>query len=227
MERGAADFRIGVIGSRHVASGCRHIESIEPVNRFRADLPREELPPRPIDLQHGRMILRKLLSRGLDEQHKVHGVAGPPYSPLAIDEAAQSFLDGLPPDIEAAQGIFLPVDDLEIRDRVAGFRDDDKRLAFKREFGTAFRVRLCRGEPAELIVIGRNLHTRKRGCGDDVADIHPHFPVSSRLRDDPDIRVHQIHARKPVGLHIICRGQRVIALVPVIFFPIVVIVIVI
>ncbi len=173
------------------------------------------------------MVLRKLLSRRLDEQHKVHGVARSPDSPLAIDEAAQPFFDGLSTNIEAAQGIFLPVDDLEIRDRVAGFRDDDKRLAFKREFSTAFRVRLCRGEPAQLIVVGRNLHARKRGCGDDIADIYPHIPVSPRLRDDSDIRVHQIHAREPVGLHIICRGHRVVALVPVIFFPIVVIVIVI
>ena len=220
VEGSAADFDVGVPEAGRVFRQGRDVERVETVGG-RAGLAGVELALRGVEFEGRRMRCREVAALVLQDHGNVQGVAGTPDAPFAVDEALQAFLDLLAADVEAAETLFIAVRDLEVADGIAAPGDDHEGPTLDGQGAEAVAVGLARGDLAELEIVGFEIDARGRGRRVDIRCRDPKLVPVGVFGHQTDIRSHQVDDGEALGQHVITRIRRVIALVPVVFLPVI------
>ena len=227
MERGSANLEVGVPCSRRILVLGRNREGVESILGVRVDLLCVELSLRCVQLHHGRMVVRDPVLFVFQDHRDVQSVSRPPDTSLPIDEGFQTLFQNLASYIEPAERLLLTLGDFQVAGRSAPLGHNHERLSGKLHLCHSVSAGLGIADFLELVAIDVKLGVEHRSGLDDVAHADPKLVPAGVLRDHSQIGCQQVDGRKPAIFHIVRRLERIIPVLPVVFLPVIEIIIII
>ena len=207
----------GVIG---LSGNGKAVEAVGPFT----DVLGIELTFRGVYFQIGWMALRERLILIGHNSGNMEGVSGTPYSALSVNETLEAFGDGFTSNIKTAQRTLITTCYLKISCAAAGLCNHCKRLVGNREFGKALTVCTSLCKALKLEVKHFNLGSGNRLRGNKISGCHPNAVSIGILCHQAQVTGDKLHGREAVAVHVVGRLGRVVGLLPVVLFPVVVVV---
>ena len=187
MERGPANFEIGMPCPRRILGLGRNVEDIESVFPIAVDLLRVELSFRCVNLQDCRMAVGNIILFVLQNHRDMERVPWPPDASLSVDESLQPLFQGLSADIEPAQGFLLTFGHFQVAGGSASFRHHNERLAGKGYLCHSVSACLGVADLFELVAVDIELSVEDGICRKDVAHADPDSVTAGEFGDDSEI----------------------------------------